>query len=106
MRQDSLFRMSLTISKKKGKYETNSNYVILVKFYNQMHIYGFGKSKRLVFKFKQCTKQLNNKRINMYINFILFKVYIEKYTNWSNLKVSKDKYETIIDFGKYRLYLS
>lgn len=42
----------------------------------------------------------------MTINFILFKVYIEKYTNWSNLKVSKDKYETIIDFGKYRLYLS
>jgi hypothetical protein len=42
----------------------------------------------------------------MNMNFILFKVYIEKYTNWSNLKVSKDKYETIIDFGKYRLYLS
>jgi hypothetical protein len=44
--------------------------------------------------------------VNMNMNFILFKVYIEKYTNWSNLKVSKDKYETIIDFGKYRLYLS
>ena len=42
----------------------------------------------------------------MYVNFILFKVYIEKYTIWSNLKVSKDKYETIIDIGKYRLYLS
>ena len=42
----------------------------------------------------------------MYISFILFKVYIEKYTNWSNLKVNKDKYEIIIDFGKYRLYLS
>ena len=42
----------------------------------------------------------------MYINFILFKVYIEKYSIWSNLNVSKDKYETIIDFGKYRLYLS
>lgn len=42
----------------------------------------------------------------MYINFILFKVYIEKYGNWSNFKVSRDKYETIIDFGKYRLYLS
>ena len=42
----------------------------------------------------------------MYINFILFKVYIEKYSNWSNLKESKDKNETIIDFGKYRLYLS
>ena len=42
----------------------------------------------------------------MYMNFILFKVYIEKYTNWSNLKVTNDKYETIIDFGKYRLYVS
>ena len=42
----------------------------------------------------------------MNINFILFKVYIEKYSIWSNLKVSKNKYETIIDFGKYRLYLS
>jgi hypothetical protein len=42
----------------------------------------------------------------MNINFILFKVYIEKYSIWSNLKVSKDGYETIIDFGKYRLYLS
>jgi len=42
----------------------------------------------------------------MTINFILFKVYIERYSKWSNLKVSKDKYETIIDFGKFRLYLS
>lgn len=42
----------------------------------------------------------------MYINFILFKLYIEKYSKWSNLKVTKDKYETVIDFGKWRLYLS
>ena len=42
----------------------------------------------------------------MYMNFILFKVYIEKYSNWSNLKVTKDKYEILIDFGKWRLYLS
>ena len=42
----------------------------------------------------------------MYMNFILFKLYIEKYSNWSNLKVTKDKYETVIDFGKWRLYLS
>lgn len=42
----------------------------------------------------------------MYMNFILFKVYIEKYSIWSNLKVTKDKYEIVIDFGKYRLYLS
>lgn len=42
----------------------------------------------------------------MTINFILFKVYIEKYTNWSNLKVSKDKYETMVDFGYWKFYLS
>lgn len=39
-------------------------------------------------------------------NFILFNVYMETYSNWSNFKMSKDKYELIIDFGKYRLYLS
>ena len=54
---------------------------------------------------KQSHKTLQGVII-MYMNFILFKVYIEKYSIWSNLKVSKDKYETIIDFGKYRLYLS
>ena len=54
---------------------------------------------------KQSHKTLQGVII-MYINFILFKVYIEKYSIWSNLNVSKDKYETIIDFGKYRLYLS
>ena len=42
----------------------------------------------------------------MLINFILFKVYIEKYTKRSDFKVMKDKYETVIDFGKYRLYVS
>jgi len=42
----------------------------------------------------------------MTMNFILFKVYIEKYSKWSNLKVSKDKYETIADFGYWRFYLS
>ena len=42
----------------------------------------------------------------MLINFILFKVYIEKYTERSDFKVTKDKYETVIDFGKYRLYVS
>ena len=42
----------------------------------------------------------------MTINFILFKVYIEKYNNWSNLKVSKDKYEKIADIGYWRIYLS
>ena len=42
----------------------------------------------------------------MNINFILFRVYIEKYTKWSDFKVSNDTHETIIDFGKYRLYVS
>jgi hypothetical protein len=47
-----------------------------------------------------------NKRNKMLINFILFKVYIEKYAKRSDFKVTKDKYETVIDFGKYRLYVS
>ena len=42
----------------------------------------------------------------MYINFILFRVYIEKYSIWSNLKVTKDNYETIVDFGYLRFYFS
>ena len=42
----------------------------------------------------------------MNMNFILFRVYIEKYTKRSDFKVQTDKYETIIDFGKYRLYVS
>ena len=39
----------------------------------------------------------------MYINFILFKVYIEKYSNWSNLNITKDNYETILDIGYLRI---
>lgn len=39
-------------------------------------------------------------------NFILFNIYIEKYSQWSNFKINKDKYETIVDLGKYRFYLS
>jgi len=42
----------------------------------------------------------------MYINFILFKVYIEKYSIWSNLKVTNDNYETILDIGYWRFYFS
>jgi hypothetical protein len=42
----------------------------------------------------------------MYINFILFKVYIEKYSNWSNLNITKDNYETILDIGYLRIYFS
>lgn len=42
----------------------------------------------------------------MQINFILFKVYVEKYTKLSKFKITTDTHETVIDFGKYRLYVS
>lgn len=42
----------------------------------------------------------------MRINFILFKVYVETFSKWSNLKISADNYEKIVDFGFWRLYLS
>lgn len=42
----------------------------------------------------------------MNINFILFNIYIENYSIWSNLKVTKDNYETIVDFGYWRFYFS
>jgi hypothetical protein len=42
----------------------------------------------------------------MYINFILFKIYIETYSIWSNLNIRKDNYETIVDFGYWRFYFS
>jgi hypothetical protein len=41
----------------------------------------------------------------MRINFILFIMVIEKYSRWSNLKVTKDKKEYIIDFGYYRFFI-
>jgi len=42
----------------------------------------------------------------MLINFILFKFYIEKYNKRSDFRVTRDTHETIVDFGKYRLYVS
>ena len=42
----------------------------------------------------------------MSINFILFKVYVESFSKWSNLKVNRDNYETIVDFGFWRFYFS
>ena len=42
----------------------------------------------------------------MFLNFIFFKVYIEKYSQWSNFKVTKDNYETMLDFGFWRFYIS
>jgi len=88
--------MILIISKKERRYKWKQHINYLIGYVTQ----DFGRVRDYF-----STKQ-HNKRNNMNINFILFKVYIEKYTNWSNLKVSKDKYETIIDFGKYRLYVS
>ena len=41
----------------------------------------------------------------MQINFILFKMLIEKYSRWSNLKVTKDNNEYIIDFGYWRFFI-
>ena len=43
----------------------------------------------------------------MQINFILFKVYIEPYRKWSNLKVKHDKpkKEYIIDYGYWRIFI-
>lgn len=45
------------------------------------------------------------KGVNMQINFILFKMLIEKYSRWSNLKVSRDEKEYIIDFGYWRFFI-
>nr|BAR31430.1 hypothetical protein [uncultured Mediterranean phage uvMED]BAR31490.1 hypothetical protein [uncultured Mediterranean phage uvMED] len=42
----------------------------------------------------------------MSLNFILFKVYIESFSKWSNLNVSKDKYEIVMDFGFWRFFIS
>lgn len=41
----------------------------------------------------------------MQINFILFTILIEKYSKWSNLKVTKDNNEYIIDIAKWRIYI-
>ncbi len=42
----------------------------------------------------------------MSMNFILFKVYIESFSKWSNFKLSADNYEKIVDFGFWRFYFS
>lgn len=44
--------------------------------------------------------------IVMSINLILFKVYIESFSKWSNVKISADNYETILDIGYWRFYFS
>lgn len=100
--------MILIISKKERR--KNGQYKILFECYNKNNVIKLWQPKRLVYQRSKCSTQnehqLLTKGYNMNINFILFRVYIEKYTNWSNLKVTNDKYETIIDFGKYRLYVS
>lgn len=88
--------MILTISKKERRYKWKKHINYLIGYVTQ----DFGRVRDYFL-----TKQYN-KRNNMNINFILFRVYIEKYTKRSDFKVRTDKYETIIDFGKYRLYVS
>ena len=51
-------------------------------------------------------QQYIKKGVNMNMNFILFKVYVESFSKWSNLKVNKDKYERVIDFGYWRFFIS
>ena len=41
----------------------------------------------------------------MKINFILFTILIENYSRWSNLKVTRDEKEYIIDFGYWRFFI-
>jgi len=53
------------------------------------------------------TKIFNDelKGVIMRLNFILFIMLIEKYSRWSNLKVTKDNNEYIIDFGYWRFFI-
>jgi hypothetical protein len=48
---------------------------------------------------------LTNKGITMELNFILFKVYIEKYNKWSNYNYTRDNNEHIIDLGYLRFFI-
>ncbi len=68
----------------------------------------FEKLRRLL-NYQQMTPILckNLQEDNMQINFILFKVYIEPYRKWSNLKVKHDKpkKEYIIDYGYWRIFI-
>ena len=41
----------------------------------------------------------------MPINFILFKVYVESFSKWSNLKMTRGKHEIMVDFGYWRVYI-
>ena len=68
-------------------------------FYNWSHYSGIFFNQRITIKNLQ-------KGEDMRINFILFKVYIEKYSKWSNVKLSADNYEKIVDFGYWRFYFS
>ena len=42
----------------------------------------------------------------MLINLHFVKIYIEKWTRLSGLKVRQTKHETIIDFAYWRFYLN
>lgn len=41
----------------------------------------------------------------MYLNILLFKVYIESWKTWSSFKIVKQDNEYIIDFGYWRFYV-
>lgn len=41
----------------------------------------------------------------MYLNILLFKVYIESWKTWSSFKIVKKDNEYIIDFGYWRFYV-
>ncbi len=41
----------------------------------------------------------------MYINILLFKIYIESWKTWSSFKMMKQGNEYIIDLGYWRFYV-
>jgi len=40
------------------------------------------------------------------MNFYLFSIYVEKYSKWSSFRTITNKYEFIVDFGYWRIYLT
>jgi hypothetical protein len=41
----------------------------------------------------------------MEIKFILFTIFLEKFSKWSNFKITKSQNEYIIDFAYLRIYV-
>ena len=40
-----------------------------------------------------------------YYNFILFKIYVETWKRWASFSFKRDKFEFIVDFGWWTIYL-